>query len=220
MIRSRATTKHCLALTAMVLVLFPAAALAGDRSADPVLRAGGLTSGGDAAASGISLTLAIRADESYTGPMPNVIRVTRSSSHYVIDSNGSLPPPLVNGIPFVGCSNPIGNENRLLCLIASIRGFEIVTLGGNDTVTATRWVEVPTLMKGGTGLDDLYGGSSSDRLVGGDGRDKLVGRNGPDELYGGAGADKLLGNSGKDVLRGGPGRDVLRGGPGRDDSKQ
>ena len=138
----------------------------------------------------------------------------------MIDSNGSLPPPLVNGIPFAGCSNPIGNEDRLLCLIAAIRGFEIVTRGGNDTVTATGSVAVPTLMKGGSGLDDLYGGSSSDKLVGGTEADKLVGRGGPDALYGGQGPDRLLGGSGKDVLRGGPGRDVLRGGPGRDDPKQ
>ena len=90
-----------------------------------------------ASASGLSLTLAIRVDESNTGPMPNVIRINRSRTHYVIDSNGSLPPPLVNGLPFAGCWNPIGNENRLLCLIAAIRGFEIVPRGGNDTVTAT-----------------------------------------------------------------------------------
>ena len=42
----------------------------------------------------------------------------------MIDSNGSLPPPQVNGVPFPECANPIGNPNRLLCLIAVINGFE------------------------------------------------------------------------------------------------
>jgi RTX calcium-binding nonapeptide repeat (4 copies) len=221
--RPQATEKHglalAIALAALALLSCPAPAGAG--KSGPVLRTRARPAhGGSASASGLSLTLAIRADESNTGPMPNVIRINRSSTRYVIDSNGLLPPPLVNGLPFAGCSNPAGNENRLLCLITAIRGFEIVTRGGNDTVTATKSVAAPTLMKGGSGLDDLYGGSSSDKLVGGTEADKLVGRSGPDALYGGPGPDRLLGGSGKDVLRGGPGRDVLRGGPGRDDPKQ
>ena len=169
---------------------------------------------------GAALTLAIKADETQTGPTPNEIRITRGPSRYVIDSNGSLPVPEVNGVPVPECVNPTGNQDRLLCLTGAISGFKVITLGGNDTVTATRSVMVPTLIKGGTGLDDLYGGSSSDKLVGGDGADKLVGRGGSDSLYGGAGPDKLFGGDGKDLLRGGPGRDLLKGGPGRDDPKQ
>ncbi len=221
--RSRSTKKHryfAPALAALALALFSGASPAAAGQPVPVLRDSLLPAGDAAVASRVSLTLAIKADESQTGPTPNEIRITRSSSRYVIDSNGSLPVPLINGIPFAGCSNPLGSTDRLLCGIGAIRGFEIRTRGANDTVTATRWVAVPTLMKGGSGLDDLYGGSASDKLVGGDGADKLVGRAGADALYGGAGPDKLLGNSGKDVLRGGPGRDVLRGGRGRDDPKQ
>ncbi len=219
---SRAKKTHCLALAmaTLSLTLLSGAALAhGSGRAGARLRTAVLASG-RAGASGISLTLKIIANESETGPMPDVIRINRSSMHYVIDSNGSLSTPLVNGVPFAGCANPTGNPNRLLCLIASINGFNVVTRGGNDTVTATGDVEAPTLLKGGAGLDDLLGGSGSDKLVGGADADKLVGRSGPDALYGGPGPDRLLGGPGKDVLRGGPGRDVLRGGPGRDDPRQ
>jgi Ca2+-binding RTX toxin-like protein len=218
----RPTTKHLLALAlaplalAVVVAGVPPVAAGHARA---VLRPRIIGADG-AGASRAGLTLAIRADETQTGATPNQIRISRGPSRYVIDSNGSLPVPEVNGIPVPECLNPLGNDDRLLCLGSAISGFKVITLGGNDTVTVTRWVKVPTLINGGNGLDDLYGGSAADKLFGGDGADKLVGRKGADSLYGGRGADKLLGGGGRDLLRGGPGRDVLRGGPGRDDPKQ
>ncbi len=219
---SRPTTKHllALALAPLALALLAGVAPANTGHARAALVSRALRSAWGVAASRAALTLAIKADETQTGPTPNEIQITRGPSRYVIDSNGSLPVPEVNGVPVPECVNPIGNEDRLLCLVSAISGFKVITLGGNDTVTTTPAVTVPTMINGGTGLDDLYGGSDSDKLVGGDGADKLVGRAGSDALYGGRGPDKLFGDGGNDVLRGGPGRDVLRGGPGRDDPKQ
>ncbi len=216
--RSGPKTKHLLALALAPLALAMIAAVTPAAAGHARAALGSRILPGSAR--GAALTLAIKADETQTGPTPNEIRIARGPRRYVIDSNGSLPVPQVNGVPVPECVNPTGNPDRLLCLKGAIGGFKVITLGGNDTVTATRSVRVPTLIKGGTGLDDLYGGSSSDKLVGGDGADKLVGRGGSDSLYGGAGPDKLFGGNGRDLLRGGPGRDLLRGGPGRDDPKQ
>ncbi len=192
--RPRRRPRLALALAACGLALLPAAAIGGAHS------------------SGGSFTLTVNA----VGSGANEIDISRSGNQYVIDSNGAIPPP--TGV--TGCSNPLNNLNQLRCATGRISGFEIAVGGGNDTVTASKSVAVPTRMSGGAGLDDLTGGSNSDKLVGGGDGDKLVGRGGADALYGGKGEDLLLGGAGKDVLRGGPGHDVLTGGPGRDDERQ
>ena len=138
----------------------------------------------------------------------------------MIDSNGSLPVPEVNGVPFPECVNPTGNQDRLLCLTGAISGFKVITLGGNDTVTATRSVMVPTLIKGGTGLDDLYGGSSSDKLVGGDEPTSWSGGAAPIRSMEEPGRTSCSAATARTCCAGGPGRDLLQGGPGRDDPKQ
>jgi Ca2+-binding RTX toxin-like protein len=206
------TPRLVLASAAFALALASAPALANHGGVSRSAMRVQATSARGATASGGSFTLTINT----VGSGANEIAITRNGNNYVIDSNGAIPPPT----QVTGCSNPVSNPNRLRCALGRLSGFDIAVGAGNDTVTASKSVIVPTRMSGGAGLDDLYGGSNSDKLVGGADGDKLVGRGGADALYGGNGEDLLLGDAGKDILRGNAGHDVLKGGPGRDDVRQ
>ena len=87
--------------------------------------------------------------------------------------------------------------------------------GGSDGGT-DGGLDIPTLIDGGAGDDQLTGGAGNDILIGGSGNDHLNGRGGNDALSGGAGKDKLSGGHGLDVLIGGIGRDQLNGDHGDD----
>lgn len=183
--------KAILTLLAMLAMLAPATALAGEQpQAFNVLLAG--------------------------GEEPNVIHIwlTPDGRQYVIDS---VLPLEVGGTV---CANPAGMENELVCDAPSIAGFEVNSGGGDDRVSVAKEVAIPVTMRGGPGNDVLVGGSGPDKLIGGSGDDRLVGGLGADVLYGGSGEDRLLGGPGSDVLHGGPGYDVLNGGPGADEARQ
>jgi Ca2+-binding RTX toxin-like protein len=150
------------------------------------------------------------------GVEPNMISIQLSADgrSYVIDS---IVPLEVGGSV---CANPPGVANELVCQASAIGSFEVNAGGGDDTVSVSRAVPIPTSLRGGPGNDALIGGSGADKLIGGEGDDRLVGRAGDDALYGGPGDDTLVGCSGDDVLRGDGGTDVLLGGSGVNDERQ
>jgi len=90
-------------------------------------------------------------------------------------------------------------------------------LDGNDRITVSDRITLPSTLDGGNGNDRLQGGGGSDLLLGGAGCDRLTAHKGNDTLRGGDGTDVLDGGAGNDVLRAGTGNDVLLGGDGNDD---
>jgi Ca2+-binding RTX toxin-like protein len=105
--------------------------------------------------------------------------------------------------------------------------FQVNTLGGNDSITASTLKASSGLLSldggagndtitGGAGHDFLFGGDDNDRILGGGGNDQLSGGNGNDALDGGIGNDALVGGAGNDTLTGGAGNDTITGGAGND----
>jgi Ca2+-binding RTX toxin-like protein len=80
---------------------------------------------------------------------------------------------------------------------ADVRAIEIVGLGNGDFLSST--ADVPSLLDGGAGNDELRGGPANDRLLGKDGNDRLLGNAGDDLLDGGLGTDHMDGGSGADT---------------------
>ena len=71
--------------------------------------------------------------------------------------------------------------------------------GGNDTITVSPAIALPSLLFGGSGNDMLYGGSGNNILDGGDGNDRLVAGRGRNIMVGGQGSDWLLGLQGQNL---------------------
>ena len=111
------------------------------------------------------------------------------------------------------------------------------TDSGDDKITVSSSLNIPTLLEGGAGSDVIQGGKGSDEIWAGckslvlqcyGQGDTLDGGSGDDVLHGGdrqqggnrpsplVGNDKLDGGSGNDLLDGGGGDDDLSGGPGTD----
>jgi RTX calcium-binding nonapeptide repeat (4 copies) len=151
------------------------------------------------------------------GPEADVldIKLSLDGRTYLIDSM----TPLEIGSDI--CTHPEGSQHQLVCEAAPIAGFEVNAGGGNDSVTISPKVPVPTTLRGGPGNDRLRGGAGNDKVIGGTGNDTLEGAGGNDWLYGGSGEDMLYGGAGEDHLFGGPGSspDYLHGGPGADVEK-
>ncbi len=76
--------------------------------------------------------------------------------------------------------------------------------------------DLPNVLLGGPGGDNLFGAGADDLLSGGAGNDTLDGGDGNDVLLGGQGNDTLRGGAGNDVLDGGAGDDLMIGGAGND----
>jgi Ca2+-binding RTX toxin-like protein len=72
--------------------------------------------------------------------------------------------------------------------------------GGNDQITVSESITVPTTLNGGSGDDMLLGGGGADNLIGGSGKDALLGRKGNDNLDGGTSNDFLSGGIGTDTV--------------------
>lgn len=90
----------------------------------------------------------------------------------------------------------------------SFVNFEnVLTAGGNDTLTGTLGAN---RMNAGTGNDQILGLGGNDTLEGAAGNDVLWGGLGNDLLQGGLGNDTLNGGGGADVLNGAAGADVFR----------
>jgi Ca2+-binding RTX toxin-like protein len=94
----------------------------------------------------------------------------------------------------------------------------IVDASGNSLVLGTGLIggNLPGIISGTDGNDDMDGEGGDDLLFGNGGNDTLLGGAGNDHLFGGAGNDVLDGGAGDDVLDGGPGNDRLIGGAGND----
>ena len=64
---------------------------------------------------------------------------------------------------------------------------------GDDRIIVGRNIDIPAMLSGGNGEDELRGGLGDDILLGGDDGDLLFGRGGHNLLIGGGGIDDLLG---------------------------
>ena len=71
--------------------------------------------------------------------------------------------------------------------------------GGSDG-SSDGGLDIPALIDGGAGNDQLTGGRAADVLIGGLGNDRISGGSGDDIILGGAGKDDLSGNAGDDLL--------------------
>jgi Ca2+-binding RTX toxin-like protein len=87
---------------------------------------------------------------------------------------------------------------------------------GDDQVTISSSVDVPTYVVGGPGNDTIVGGVGTDWFHGGDGDDSILGNDGSDTLTGAAGNDYLDGGTGADSVSGGDGDDTMVDGMGDD----
>jgi Ca2+-binding RTX toxin-like protein len=146
------------------------------------------------------------------GTEPNAIDIwlTSDGRSYVIDS--SIPLEVGGTI----CTHPAENMNELVCDAPLISSFEVHANGGDDRISVAASIDLPVVIRAGSGHDYIRGGAGPDRLIGGPGNDRLLGGGGDDFLSGGPEDDVLLGGPGNDILIRGPGSDVLRGGPGDD----
>ncbi len=117
---------------------------------------------------------------------------------------------------------------------APITRIEAFGGSGNDTISIDPNLNIPVLLDGGDGDDQLLagggiaeliggagddiliGGPQNDVISGGNGDDTLEGRAGNDMLDGGDGSDVADGQEGNDIITGGSGADVLSGGEGHD----
>jgi VCBS repeat-containing protein len=86
--------------------------------------------------------------------------------------------------------------------LSSVHEIHIWGRAGNDKINILL-LDVPTLLHGGAGNDELYGGAGSSLLFGDAGNDLLVGGLANNLLVGGWGSDTLIDAFGDDVLVGG-----------------
>jgi hypothetical protein len=92
----------------------------------------------------------------------------------------------VNGVT----SGPFQPTSRVVAL-----GY-----GGDDKITVSHDIKLPTWLAGGDGSDTLVGGGGNNLLLGNAGNDLLVGGGHRDVLIGGSGRDVLAGMGGRDIL--------------------
>jgi hypothetical protein len=83
---------------------------------------------------------------------------------------------------------------------AGITRIVVQTCEGDDHVTVSGGINLPTQIDGGEGDDTLNGGNGPNIIVGGPGDDRINGGSGRDILIGGVGADRLVGNSADDLM--------------------
>ena len=86
--------------------------------------------------------------------------------------------------------------------LSSVREIRAWGRSGNDKITVAL-VDVPTLLHGGTGNDQIVGGLGSNLIFGGTGDDKLLGGVRNDLLVGGTAADTIVDALGDDIHVGG-----------------
>lgn len=157
------------------------------------------------------------------GNLGNAITINRTATINIaaaVGNNQVLFDPLT-GIVRIGGNDtdqriyvkPNAAKTRLLVIrneqtvssnipLGDVTEIHIFGRGGDDTLYNAN-VNVPVVISGGSGDDELRGGSRDDLLFGGNGDDLLVGAAGDDVLIGGAGNDWLNGDGGDDILIGG-----------------
>jgi Ca2+-binding RTX toxin-like protein len=125
-------------------------------------------------------------------------------------------PPVNDGI-----INNCFNEEYVLWACPATN-VSVRTAKGNDTITVSPDVKIPTVLEGASGSDVISGGGGPDEIWGAcknldpacnGSSDTLIGGAGNDSLHGSDGShDKLYGEQGDDLLDGGIGLDDLFGG--------
>lgn len=98
----------------------------------------------------------------------------------------------------------------------TLTGIQILTGAGNDSITISDGITLPTLVNAGAGVDNVKGGGGSDVIFGGDGADTINSAGGDDTVDAGDGNDSITGGLGRDLLWGGTGDDTIQGGDGND----
>ncbi|MBD2552195.1 hypothetical protein H6G51_02780 [Limnothrix sp. FACHB-708] len=136
----------------------------------------------------------------------------------------------LSGLPLFYLSDDADNTN--LGVRVETKGFFVVGLNGNDTITGSSENDFfngnrgNDVLLGGDGIDQIRGGKDSDSIDGGagneiilngnDGNDLVRGGEGNDTVNGGRNSDLLFGDNGDDQLSGDFGQDILTGGAGAD----
>ena len=122
------------------------------------------------------------------------------NSTFVFTDNGVPGPSLTPDTVAIDLSaNSFmfdGKNNKL-------KGFENITLAGNNYSATLNGDNNNNTLTGGAGNDTINGLGGNDTLNGGDGNDTLDGGSGNDHLNGGNGDDTLIVSTGQDVLDGG-----------------
>lgn len=146
-----------------------------------------------------SVQRAFQVDDSAEGDAPAALILTNagiiqaSNGWEAIKIVGSQDDKITNTGTIIGdILTGGGNDTITLKAGSSIRG-EIQLGDGNDTLTA---VEGKLKIDAGTGDDTVKGGSAADTIDGSDGKDSISGRGGADKLTGGADADTFVFASG------------------------
>ncbi len=109
------------------------------------------------------------------------ILVTRFGSKLLVTINGKV----------------VSNNTAL----SKVKEIHIWGRAGNDKINILL-LDIPTLLHGGAGNDEIYGGSGSSLIFGDAGNDLLVGGLANNLLVGGDGRDTLIDAFGDDVLVG------------------
>jgi hypothetical protein len=157
--------------------------------------AGGLT---DDAKVSINVTKAVD-DGKFTIDSAGIVRIggTNNNDEIWATRSGSKLQVKINGRTV--------SSNTSLSKVKEIRAWG---RGGNDKISVLL-VDVPTLLHGGTGNDEIIGALGSNLIFGGTGNDKLLGGVRNDLLIGGAGADTIIDALGDDILVGGEATNLL-----------
>jgi protocatechuate 3,4-dioxygenase beta subunit len=120
----------------------------------------------------------------------DVIKVTYSSSKYVVTSNGVTVGSFANSLSGKAVDRIIvngGTGNDCITIDGSVGALVVSELYGGDGCD--------TLTGNTKGSNILVGGNGKDVLIGGDLRDVIIGGNGADTINGGAGDDLIVAGS-------------------------
>ncbi|APZ96400.1 PKD domain-containing protein [Fuerstiella marisgermanici] len=96
----------------------------------------------------------------------------------------------------------LGDDPRVFNL-ADVERIMSILCDGDDHLTISGKVTLPSIIDAGAGNDHVNGGAGINIILGGDGDDHLNGGDARDILIGGEGADRLVGGPGYDLMTGG-----------------
>ncbi len=140
----------------------------------------------------ISITKAVN-DGKVTVDSAGIVRIggTSGNDNILATRSGSKLKVTING-------KVVSSSTSL----SSVHEIHIWGRAGNDKINILL-LDVPTILHGGAGNDELYGGAGSSLIFGDAGNDLLVGGLASNLLVGGDGSDTLVDAFGDDVLVGG-----------------
>jgi hypothetical protein len=128
--------------------------------------------------------------------------VTAQVQGGVLVVGGTLKNDVITISPLVGLGTVRVSLNGAISSYSGVTRIEAYGQAGNDIIRLAPTLNIPAMLDGGDGNDQLQGGASDDILVGGGGADILIG---------GSGRNVLIGGTGSDIIRGGIGEDLLIG---------